>query len=74
MGYDLKYRFESSKLTCIVNLRTFSKFSNIDFILKILPFKDDVLALSDMQKNWGPPTSFSKFKLKYQSLKSIKIF
>ena len=31
------------------NLRTFArKFSNIDFFLKILPLKDDELAMSEM--------------------------
>ena len=32
-----------------INLRTFARnFSNIDFFLKILPLKDDELAMSEM--------------------------
>ena len=32
-----------------LNLRTFARnFSNIDFFLKILPLKDDELAMSEM--------------------------
>ena len=35
-------------------LRTFARnFSNIDFFLKILPLKDDELAMSEMQKKMG---------------------
>ena len=35
-------------------LRTFvRKFSNIDYFLEILPLKDDELAMSEIQKNWG---------------------
>ena len=35
-------------------LRTFArKFSNIDFSLRILPLKDDELAMSEMYKKWG---------------------
>ena len=33
----------------ILHLRTFARnFSNIDFFLKILPLKDDELAMSEM--------------------------
>ena len=36
-------------------LRTFArKYSNIDFFLKILPWKDDELVMSEMQQEkWG---------------------
>ena len=40
-------------------LRTFARnFSNIDFFLTILPLKDDELAMSEMYKKGGSPTSF----------------
>ena len=35
-----------------------TKFSNIDFFLKILPLKDDELVNSEMKKNGASPTSF----------------
>ena len=46
----------------VLLLRTFARnFSNIDFFLKILPLKDDELAMSEMKKkNGGSPTSFWK--------------
>ena len=40
-------------------LRTFArKFSNIDFLLKILPLKDDELVMSEMYVNGGRVTDF----------------
>ena len=36
-------------ITYVASLRTFARnFSNIDFFLKILPLKDDQLAMSEM--------------------------
>ena len=36
-------------IPCLTILRTFARnFSNIDFFLKILPLKDDELAMSEM--------------------------
>ena len=44
-----------------MTLRTFARnFSNIDFFMKILPLKDDDLAMSECNKNGGVPTSFWK--------------
>ena len=40
---------ESGFCFCVTCLRTFARnFSNIDFFLKILPLKDDELAMSEM--------------------------
>ena len=45
----------------LIGLRTFARnFSNIDFFLKILPWKDHELAMSEMEKSGGSPTSFWK--------------
>ena len=40
--------------TTLPLLRTFArKFSNIDFLLKILPLKDDELVMSEMRLRFG---------------------
>ena len=44
------FSFKSARIfACAFQLRTFVRnFSNIDFFLKLLPLKDDELAMSEM--------------------------